>query len=113
MPALNKMDFFPVGTSEGARLRSPSENYQRYRGKTSNSSGKGLCQHAKACTTECRSAHGVWLETDEGRLGRVVTTRRPFDTLRHLTVTRILKTKHHRTYVVQYFRLAFQQGITL
>jgi hypothetical protein len=30
-----------------------------------------------------------------------------FDTLRHLTVTCILKTKRHRTYVLQYFQLAF------
>jgi hypothetical protein len=30
-----------------------------------------------------------------------------FDSLRHLTVICILKTKRHRTYAVQYFRLIF------
>jgi hypothetical protein len=31
------------------------------------------------------------------------------DSLRHVTVTCILKTEHHRTYVIQYFRLVFEK----
>jgi hypothetical protein len=52
----NSDDFFPVGTPEGASLRSPSQDYRRSRGKTSSSCDNGRCQHIKACSRECRAA---------------------------------------------------------
>jgi hypothetical protein len=57
------------------------------------------------------------LEMDGGRLEHLLTTRRPwfwsFESFRHLTVTCILKTKRHRTYVVRYFRLLFTRNLTM
>jgi hypothetical protein len=56
-PDLTAMDFFPVGTPEGASLRSSSQGYRRSCGKTSSSCDNGRCQHVKACSRECRAAH--------------------------------------------------------
>jgi positive regulator of sigma E activity len=41
----NSDGFFPVGIPEGASLRSPSQDYRRSRGKTSNRCDNGRCQH--------------------------------------------------------------------
>lgn len=41
----NSDGFLPVRSPEGPRLRSPSQNYRRSRGKTSSSCDKGRCQY--------------------------------------------------------------------
>jgi hypothetical protein len=48
----NSDGFFPVGTPEGASLRSPSQDYRRSRGSCDN----GRCQHVTASSRECRAA---------------------------------------------------------
>jgi hypothetical protein len=48
----NSHEFFPVGTSEGTCLCSPSQDCQRYHGKTSGSCGSGYCHHVKVCLRE-------------------------------------------------------------
>lgn len=53
----NSDGFFPVGTSEGACLWSPSQDYRRTCGKTASSCDNDQCQHIKACSRECCVVH--------------------------------------------------------
>jgi hypothetical protein len=101
----------------------------------SDSNGYFSCGNTWRCTSQdCRRSHGKTLSSCDNCRGEfermpcsarlpwnawrllrtyTVTTKSP-DCLRRLTVTRILKTKPHRTYSVQYFCLRFlKQGITL
>jgi hypothetical protein len=55
---LTVVDFIPVRIPEGARLRSPSKDYRRSRGKISSSSDNGRYQQRKACARECWARHG-------------------------------------------------------
>lgn len=55
-----------MGTPEGTLSLSPCQDYRRSRGKTSNSSGSGQCQHVKLCWRERHVGHSVCLEMDGG-----------------------------------------------
>jgi hypothetical protein len=78
-PDLTPMDFFPVGTPEGASLRSPSQDCWRSRGSTSNSCDNGRCQRVKACSRECRAAHCRLPWNGRRPLRKpIVTTRNPW-----------------------------------
>jgi hypothetical protein len=48
-PDIIAMDFSAVGRPGEVSLLKPSQNYRRYRGRTSNSLDNGRCQHAMAC----------------------------------------------------------------
>jgi hypothetical protein len=68
----------PVGTPEGARLLSPSQDYRTSRGKTSSLCVNGRCQPVKTCSRAGHAAHWHLPWNWRRPLGRpVVTTRRP------------------------------------
>jgi hypothetical protein len=92
---LKSVEFLPVETPEGSCLCSPSQRYETSRGKNSSSCAFGWTEAALNMYSTCE-APMVW----------------SFVSPHHLAVPSILKTKCYRTYVVQYFWLVFQQGIT-
>jgi hypothetical protein len=86
--------------------------YRRSRGKTSSTSDNSWCQHVKACTRGCRATHCrlilKWTEVASNtRRNHWTPMDWSFDSLCHLTVMCALKTKRHRTYIVQYFGLLY------
>jgi hypothetical protein len=99
--------YFLVATPKQARLWSPSQDYGRSRGETSGSCDSCRYQQVKAYFRECPAAHCRLAWTGRMLLWTpVVNYEAPivwsFDSLRHLTVTCILKSKQYRTYAVQY-----------
>jgi hypothetical protein len=52
----NSDGIFPVESPEGAILRSPSQDCQRCRCKTSSTCHNGPCQGVKECSRECLAA---------------------------------------------------------
>jgi hypothetical protein len=93
--------FFHVGSLEGAHLYSPSQDDQRSFGKTWSRCDNGQCQHVKACSKECCAArcHLPW--NGQRPLPTSIVAEAPIvwslDSLYHMMVTCILKTKHYRT----------------
>jgi hypothetical protein len=103
---LIQVDFFlPVCTSEGAvyiiPLRTVEDLVARLQGVVTNVDSNMLRRardNAMGCTAVC-------LEMDGGLFDHPLSTIWSFDSLSHLTMMCILKTKGHRKYGVQYLRL--------
>jgi hypothetical protein len=89
--------FFPMRTPEGSRLCTPSQDYRGYRCNTSSNCDKSRCRQVTACSRECYAM--------QCRLPW--NWRTPLLTLLQQRGT--LKTKRHRTYALQCFRLLFNK----
>jgi hypothetical protein len=111
---LTPLAFFPMGTTEGTRWRSPSQDYRRHHGKTSGSCDNGRCQRVVFESVPCGALPSAskWTEaasnTHFNYEAPVVSS---FDCLPHLTLTCILKTNRHRAHAVFLTRFFFKQGI--
>jgi hypothetical protein len=107
----NSAGLFPVGTLEEATLCNSFQVYRRCMART-------LAGMTRVDSSTLRRVRGnvLWTLLSAFKWGEFASNiycnyKAPmicqFHSLRHLTVTCTLKTKRHRTYVVQYSQLAF------